>query len=125
VAAQLMRRILVDHARERSARLKPAARRVIASSDQVYVSTVSAWEAALKRGLGRLKMEDPFAWMVSDSGFAELPLTVAHVEQFAALPRLHGDPFDLMLIAQARAEAVTLVTHDPQFEGYDVPIVWV
>ena len=108
-----------------SARLKPPARRVIASSDQVFVSAVSAWEAALKRGLGRLKIEDPFAWMVTDSGFAELPLTFAHVEQFAALPRLHTDPFDRMLIAQARAEAVTLVTHDPQFEVYDVPILWV
>jgi PIN domain nuclease of toxin-antitoxin system len=107
------------------ARLKPTARRVIASSDQVFVSAVSAWEAALKCELGRLKMDDPFAWMVSDSEFAELPLSFAHVEQFAALPRLHGDPFDRMLIAQARAEAVTLVTHDPLFKGYDVPILWV
>jgi PIN domain nuclease of toxin-antitoxin system len=108
-----------------SPRLKPAARRVVASSDQVFVSAVSAWEAAIKRGLGRLKMDDPFAWMVSDSGFVELPLSFAHIEQFAALPRLHGDPFDRMLIAQARAEAVTLVTHDPLFSGYDVPILWV
>jgi PIN domain nuclease of toxin-antitoxin system len=108
-----------------SARLKPAARRVIASSDRVFVSAVSAWEAALKHGLGRLKVEDPFGWMVADSGFAELHLTVAHVEQFGVLPRLHGDPFDRMLIAQARAEAVTLVTHDRQFEAYDVPILWV
>jgi PIN domain nuclease of toxin-antitoxin system len=108
-----------------STRLKPPARRVIASSDQVFVSAVSAWEAALKRGLGRLKMQEPFAWMVTDSGFAELPLTVAHVEQFAVLPQLHSDPFDRMLIAQARAEAATLVTHDRQFQEYDVPIVWV
>lgn len=108
-----------------SARLKPSARRVIASSNQVFVSAVSAWEAALKRGLGRLKMEDPFGWMVTDSGFAELPLTFAHVEQFAVLPRLHGDPFDRMLIAQARTEAATVATHDPQFEGYDVSILWV
>jgi PIN domain nuclease of toxin-antitoxin system len=107
-----------------SPQLKPPARRVIASSHRVFVSTVSAWEAALKHGLGRLKLNDPFAWMVADSGFAELPLTFAHVEQFAALPRLHSDPFDRMLIAQARSEAVTLVTHDSQFEGYDVPILW-
>jgi PIN domain nuclease of toxin-antitoxin system len=107
-----------------SGRLKPPARRVIASTDRVFVSAVSAWEAALKRGLGRLKVEDPFAWMVTDSGFAELPLTVAHVEQFGVVPRLHGDPFDRMLIAQARSEGATLVTHDRQFAGYDVPILW-
>lgn len=108
-----------------SARLKLSARRVIASSDKVLVSAVSAWETALKRGLGRLKVEDPFAWMIADSGFADLPVTIAHVEQFGVLPRLPGDPFDRMLIAQARAEAVTLVTHDRQLEGYDVPILWV
>jgi len=108
-----------------SARLKLPVRRIIASSDEVLVSVVSAWEAALKRGLGRLKIEEPFASMITDSGFVELPLSFAHVEQFAVLPRLHSDPFDRMLIAQARAEAVTVVTHDRQFEGYGVPIVWV
>ena len=108
-----------------SARLKPPVRRVIASSDRVLVSVVSAWEAALKRGLGRLEIAEPFAWMVADSGFAELALTFTHVEQFAVLPQHHRDPFDRMLIAQARTEAVTVVTHDRQFHGYDVPILWV
>jgi len=46
-----------------SARLKPPVRRVIASSDRVLVSVVSAWEAALKRGLGRLEIAEPFAWV--------------------------------------------------------------
>ena len=105
-----------------SARLKPAVRRVIASSEQVFVSAVSAWEAALKRGLGRLKMHDPFAWMVSDSGFAELPLSFAHVEQFAALPRLHGDPFDRLLIAQAQLEGLRLMSEDRAFRRYDIDL---
>lgn len=71
-----------------------------------------------------MKVADPFAWMVTDSGFAELPLTFAHVEQFATLPRHHGDPFDRMLIAQARVEGATIITHDRQFEPYGVPVVW-
>ena len=61
--------------------------------------------------------------MVEDSDFDELPVTLLHAEHVVALPPHHADPFDRMLIAQARVEGATIVTHDPQFEQYDVPLV--
>ena len=62
--------------------------------------------------------------MVSDSGFTELPVTLAHTERVAMLPRHHRDTFDRLLIAQALAEGATVVTHDLQFKPYDVPVLW-
>ncbi len=59
------------------------------------------------------------------SDFLELPLTLRHAEQLTTLAAHHTDPFDRMLIAQAQVEAVSIVTHDRQFEPYGVPIVWV
>ena len=111
--------------REDSDRITKAARRTIASADDVLVSAVSGWEVALKLGVGKLKLAHSFRWMVNDSGFAELPVAFAHTEHVATLPRHHGDPFDRMLVAQAQVENATLVTHDRQFKPYDVRVVWV
>jgi PIN domain nuclease of toxin-antitoxin system len=61
--------------------------------------------------------------MVEDSDFDELPVTLRHAEHVVTLPAHHTDPFDRMLIAQARVERAAIVTHDPQFERYDVPVV--
>ena len=105
-----------------SARLKRAVRQRIATADVVWVSAASGWEAAIKQGLGKLRLADSFPWMVEDSDFDELPVTLRHAEQVAALPPHHADPFDRMLIAQARVEGATIVTHDTQFERYDVPV---
>ena len=110
--------------RANSSRLTAAARRPVATADAVLVSAVSAWEIAIKLSLGKLRLAGPFAWMVDDSGFTALPVTFAHAEQLAALPRHHGDPFDRMLIAQAKVEGATLLTHDRTFEPYDVPVIW-
>jgi PIN domain nuclease of toxin-antitoxin system len=105
-----------------SSRLKRAVRQRIATADVVWVSAASGWEAAIKQGLGKLRLADSFPWMVEDSDFDELPVTLRHAEQVATLPPHHADPFDRMLIAQARVEGATLVTHDTQFERYDVPV---
>ena len=59
------------------------------------------------------------------SGFERLPITFAHAEAAGRLPPHHADPFDRMLIAQARLEGLTLVTHDRQFEPYGLQIAWV
>lgn len=83
----------------------------------------SSWEAAIKQGLGTLRLADSFRWMVEDSDFEELPVTLRHAEHVAMLPTHHADPVDRMLIAQARVEGATIVTHDPQFARYDVPVV--
>jgi PIN domain nuclease of toxin-antitoxin system len=111
--------------RSDSPRLTTAIRRTIASADEVMVSAASGWEVALKLGVGKVKLKDSFAWMVQDSGFTELPVSLIHTEHLATLPRHHRDPFDRMLVAQAQVEGFSLVTRDRQFEPYSVPIVWV
>ena len=104
--------------------LQRAARDAVSAADVVYVSAASAWEAAIKAAVGRLKIPASVEAGVIASGFERLPITFAHAEHAAALPPHHGDPFDRMLIAQARAEGLTLVTHDRRIEPYGVEIVW-
>lgn len=106
-----------------SRRLRGAARERIATADVVWVSAASGWEVAIKQALGKLSLADSFEWMVEDSEFIELPVRLRHAEQVAKLPPHHADPFDRMLIAQALVEDATVVTHDPQFEQYDVSVV--
>jgi PIN domain nuclease of toxin-antitoxin system len=108
-----------------SRRLKAAVRKAIASADLVWVSAASGWEVAIKQSVGKLTLDEPFSTLVRQSDFDELPVTLDHAERFRTLPPHHTDLFDRMLIAQAKAEAVTIVTHDRQFESYQVPILWV
>lgn len=101
-----------------------AVRRSISTARTVLVSAASAWEAAIKQAAGKLRLDDPFEWMVDDSGFSGLPVTLSHAARIVTLPAHHRDPFDRMLIAQATSEGATIVTHDPLFQPYDVPIIW-
>jgi PIN domain nuclease of toxin-antitoxin system len=105
-------------------RLSPEVKSAIAAADLVFVSAASAWEAAIKVSLGRLKLPDTFEAGVLASGFEKLLITFSHAEHAARLPSHHRDPFDRMLVAQAKAEGVTLVTHDRLLEPYDVEILW-
>jgi len=105
-------------------RLQKKARSAIAEADLVFVSAASAWEAAIKAALGRLHLPDTIEAGVEESGFEKLPIAFSHAEAAAALPPHHLDPFDRMLIAQARIEGLTLITHDRRFEPYELPILW-
>lgn len=107
-----------------NSRLKAHARRVVSGAEEVYVSAASAWEAAIKISIGKLRMKGGFEDAVDLAGFAKLPVTMQHAALVVELPPHHMDPFDRMLIAQARAEALTLMTHDRRFEPYDVRIMW-
>ena len=104
--------------------LKEPARSAISDADVVFVSAATAWEAAIKAALGRLDLPDTVESGVDDSGFEKLPITFSHAEAAAALPLYHHDPFDRMLVAQATAEGLTLVTHDRKLEVYDAAILW-
>ena len=106
------------------ARLGAKVRDRIAKADVVFVSAASAWEAAIKVSLGRLELPDTMEAGVLASGFEKLLITFSHAEHAAALPHHHKDPFDRMLVAQARAEGLTLVTHDRLLEPYEVEILW-
>ncbi len=106
-----------------SRRLRAPARSAIAGADVVFVSAASAWEAAIKVALGRLRIPEPLEAGVIDSGFERLPIGFAHAELAAALPAHHADPFDRMLVAQARLEGLTLVTGDRRLERYEIDLL--
>jgi PIN domain nuclease of toxin-antitoxin system len=99
------------------------ARRAIAEAEAVYVSAASAWEVAIKIGLGRLRPTRTVEQAAQESGFLELPVTFRHAERMAFLPAHHRDPFDRLLIAQADLEELTLVTRDPVFGRYRVKTI--
>ncbi len=103
--------------------LSAEARAAIAQADVVYVSMASAWEVAIKVGLGRLELPGPFGQGVRDSQFEPLPIGFDHAEEVARLPQLHRDPFDRMLVAQARVERLDLVTRDPEVLQYGVTTI--
>ena len=86
----------------------------------MYVSAASAWEVAIKIGLGRLRPARTVEQAAAESGFLELPITFRDAERVAGLPAHHRDPFDRLLVAQAELEGLTLVTRDPVFERYAV-----
>lgn len=98
-----------------------AAKRRIETADNVYVSIASAWEVAIKTSIGKLRLPGRFEDGVDAHGFDKLPVSFRHAEALATLPRLHGDPFDRMLIVQALTEGLLLVTSDEQITAYGVP----
>lgn len=109
-------------------RLKPDARHLMADPlNDVFVSAASAWEIAIKVGLGKLKVPPDIAtWLpaqLSTTRLTPLPISVFHAAAVERLPMHHADPFDRLLIAQAGAEKLTIVTRDTQFERYDVRLI--
>ena len=88
--------------------------------NDVYFSAVNLWELAIKRAKGKLDFDPHRMFEVAQQDFVELPVTTRHGLEAAALPPHHADPFDRMLIAQARLEGLTLVTRDRQFWQYRV-----
>lgn len=105
-------------------RLLPEVREAISLADIVFVSAASAWEAHIKMALGKLDLPEPFSIGVAGSGFDELAISFSHVEVAAHLPPHHRDPFDRLLVAQARHEHLVLVSHDRALEPYGVPMLW-
>jgi len=105
--------------------LSAAARDHIERADEVYVSSVSLWESAIKAATGKLPLA-PQALEAGAlrAGFIPLPVTWAHALAVDALPMFHRDPFDRMLVAQAVSEPLQLLTHDPTLKRYS-PLVTV
>ena len=88
------------------------------AANDVYVSGAVAWEIVIKRALGKLEFEGSVADAVDEEGFLPLPIGLAHTDEVARLPAIHRDPFDRLLVAQARTESLTLVTEDPRVLRY-------
>ena len=108
-------------------RISPTLRTRIEQSDEDYfVSHVSFWEIAIKSSIGKLKLDRDLSATfiaIKDAGFQILPMAEGHFLQTATLPLHHRDPFDRMLIAQAKHESMHLLTADPHFAAYDVQLI--
>jgi len=104
-------------------RLPASAARAISEADAVYVSSASIWEVAIKYGIGKLDADpQQLAEAIKPSGFDELPVRARHAAAVVSLPAHHNDPFDRLLVAQALAEPLTLVTVDTAVAAYGPPV---
>ena len=110
------------------ASLPQRARKRVAESQQIFVSAASAWEMAIKESLGRLPtafdLLNDFEGTLALRGFEVLPISAAHGIRAGFLPGPHKDPFDRMLIAQAQAENLAIVSSDEVFDAYGVRRLW-
>ena len=98
------------------------------SQNNLYWSTASSWEVAIKYALGRLPLPDvPEKFLPAELGknrIESLPIVDSHAFQAGRLPRHHRDPFDRMLVAQAKVENLGLISNDPQISRYEINVYW-
>jgi PIN domain nuclease of toxin-antitoxin system len=114
---------------ERGARVSDRAREILGDgATEAAMSIASVWELAIKAGSGRIDLPDAIERYVPDRlrhhGFELMSIDLAHAFRAGALPRIHGDPFDRMLIAQAQVEGLPIMTADPAISRYDVETIW-
>lgn len=106
-----------------SSLLSRKTREILASANLRYVSAVSFAESEIKRSIGKLSVSDDFRTLVEASGLVELPLAPGDTAPLADLPFHHKDPFDRMLVAQAMARNLTILTADEIFSRYPVKTI--
>lgn len=94
-------------------------------SNEVWLSVVNVWEASIKASLGKLRLpSEPlvfFQALADRSHLQVLPVHLSHAAAVYSLPKVHADPFDRLLIGQAREEGLTMISDDAVFEKYDLP----
>lgn len=101
-------------------------RQLIADPERtIFVSAATAWEIRIKEKLRKLDLPAQFDQALDASGFLWLPISRAHADATSVLPFHHRDPFDRMLIAQARCEDLTLLTVDERLAAYGKNILWI
>ena len=109
-------------------RLSTRARHAMEAADaELFLSAASIWEMAIKSSLGRLTLPAPLAEYIAEKlehGFRVLPVDWTHAAAVEKLPFHHRDPFDRLLVAQAVAEGLLLVSADPEFRAYKVKLIW-
>jgi len=110
-------------------RLSESARVVIESEDsQPFISAASLWEIAIKISLGKLQLKQAYDAFIPQqlalNGIGVLSLSLEHLSTVAVLPFHHRDPFDRLLVAQAKIENMPLVSADPAFDLYEIKRIW-
>jgi PIN domain nuclease of toxin-antitoxin system len=103
---------------------KDAGKLVLDAANELLLSAAVVWEVSVKRASGKLDAPHDFVDRMRRAGAQPLSMTIEHAEASAQLPWHHRDPFDRILIAQARAEGATLVSADPTLRAYDVRTAW-
>jgi PIN domain nuclease of toxin-antitoxin system len=86
--------------------------------NSIYVSLVSAWEIVIKSSIKKIKLKASLPIMVSKSRFELMSINLDHILALQKLPTIHKDPFDRLLVAQAKSEKIKLLTSDPQVIKY-------
>jgi len=99
---------------------KAAVKAIGDGKNTVYVSAAVIWEISIKKALGKLDAPDDIEAAMAANRFLPLPVTIPHALAVQALPEVHRDPFDRMLIAQAKHEGFKLVSRDPNVPPYGV-----
>lgn len=110
-------------------RLSEIARAACADkANTLALSMVSVWEMQIKAQLRKLSLRIPLAKLIEEqtatNGLEVLPMSLAHIYELGALPAIHRDPFDRILIAQSRVEGMPLVSADSVFADYGVKVIW-
>ena len=104
-----------------SPQLGPRCRKMICNDrNQVFVSAATTWEISIKMAIGKLRAPEDMDSVVEDEGFSKLPISLYHGQLAGSLPAHHRDPFDRMLIAQAQAEGLILITADENISLYNL-----
>lgn len=104
--------------------LSKQARNAISDTDNLIIlSAAVIWEIRIKQALEKLKIAKNFYEVIKEQGFEMLSITSDHAYAVGELPKHHRDPFDRMLIAQAKFENLTIVTHDAIFKKYQIPLL--
>ncbi len=91
--------------------------------NQVSYSVIAPWELAIKEAKGKLQLPDNFFNDLPNLGFDCLDISSKHIGELREIPKLHGDPFDRMLVAQAKAENMILVTGDKRLAEYPIKLL--
>jgi PIN domain nuclease of toxin-antitoxin system len=90
----------------------------------MVISIAALWEITIKTSLGKLTVPSDIETMVMTQGFSVLPIGFDHLRRVEALPQIHKDPFDRLIIAQALCAGIPIATADRRFAAYGVQIVW-
>lgn len=114
---------------EDDGRLGKNVRRILSDRENsIYCSAVSVWEVSIKAKLGKLTIPvEPLQFIskvMEAYEFVALPISFSHAAEVFNLPLIHADPFDRLLVAQARIEKLVLLSNDTEIEKYGVTLVW-
>lgn len=107
---------------------RPARTAIADGSNELFFSIAGYWEIGIKQSLGKLSLahgwQEALPKEMTRNGISFLPVEPVHIHGVAALPWIHRDPFDRLMVAQARIESMAIISRDSQLSGYGVPIIW-